>query len=110
MLVKLILISTICSFVYARSVESPGEIQHRLSLIGEPRFDSIMDAEPSQTETRHVIRVPTGLITPDEILPRPVESRPITNHESHLGMKHLKKRAMNYKEDHQVDLRPGCCG
>nr|XP_034177997.1 uncharacterized protein LOC117603202 [Osmia lignaria] len=110
MLVKLILISTICSFVYARSIESPGEIQQRLSLIGEPRFDPIMDVEPSKSEARHVLRLPTGRIIPDDTLSRPVESRPITNHESHPGMKHLKKRAMNYKEDHQVDLRPGCCG
>lgn len=49
MLVKLILISTICSFVYARSVESPGEIQQRLSLIGESHFDPSMDEEPTKT-------------------------------------------------------------
>lgn len=35
----------------------------------------------------------------------------VSDHGSmHPGMMHLKKRTMNYKEDRQINSRPGCCG
>ncbi|XP_076388713.1 uncharacterized protein LOC143264600 [Megachile rotundata] len=110
MLVKLILISTIWSFVYVRSIETSGELK-RLFLIGDSRLVSSMDAESTNTEQRLVRQVSNTPKIADGTLPQPTERVPVMNHESmHPAVKHPKKRAMNYKEDDQVDLRPGCCG
>ncbi|CAK9819378.1 hypothetical protein ANTQUA_LOCUS10133 [Anthophora quadrimaculata] len=101
MFVKLILITTVFSFVWTRSIEAR-QVQH-LSSFGDPHPDSVMDTEPTVTEERRAPLTSTKATTVD--IPDPNQGS------KHPASKHPKKRENNYGDhDRQTDLRPGCCG
>ncbi|XP_015432388.1 PREDICTED: uncharacterized protein LOC107188590 [Dufourea novaeangliae] len=120
MFLRLILISTIFSFVYIRSIESR-ELQPLPILHVKLRSHTDMDTEPSKTmeqkltpeyssqENLHVLHVAATSENENTTI-RPSQIPAVDHDSTHLGMKHPKKRATNYKEDRQIDIRPGCCG
>ncbi|XP_076240531.1 uncharacterized protein LOC143183040 [Calliopsis andreniformis] len=106
MFLRLILISTVFTFVYTRSVD-PREIQPA-SLLDEPHPEIDMEAEATKTinEERHA---PHDHVTLKATHTSP-DSTKIDSSHVHLEQKQLKRRSANYKEDHGTDPRPGCCG
>ncbi|XP_076630062.1 uncharacterized protein LOC143346142 [Colletes latitarsis] len=115
MFVRVILITTIFSFVSVRSIESQ-KVQ-LISLLCKLHPDMDMNAASTTTVEQKLpqdnsnVERPLTSNSTNSSSPQSTESISTTNHGSmHPGMKHPKKRATNYKEDRPVDLQPSCCG
>ncbi|CAD1471391.1 unnamed protein product, partial [Heterotrigona itama] len=106
MFVKLILIVSMFSFVCVQSIENKAQ---QLSLLAETNPDTSLDTDAaviissiSHEERGHALRVSTTnkspvITTGDEYVM------------IHSKLTNPKKRATDYKEHRETDLRPGCC-